>query len=45
MYDDLTLSNLTEIYGKLEKSTLDNETSLLASLKNNTIQTLSRKLI
>jgi hypothetical protein len=51
MYDDLTLLNLTEIYSKLEKSTLDDETSLLilddvgAALKNNSIQTLLRKLI
>jgi hypothetical protein len=51
MYDDLTLLNLTVIYSKLEKSTLDDETSLLilddvgASLKNNSIQTLLRKLI
>jgi DNA replication protein DnaC len=51
MYNDLTLSNLTEIYCKLEKSALDDKTSLLilddvgASLKNNSIQTLLRKLI
>jgi DNA replication protein DnaC len=51
MYDDLTLSNLTEIYSKLETSTLEDESSLLilddvgATLKNNTIQTLLRKLI
>jgi hypothetical protein len=43
MYDDLILLNLTEIYSKLEKSTLDDKTSLLilddvgASLKNNSI--------
>jgi ABC-type multidrug transport system ATPase subunit len=51
MYDELTLSNLTEIYDKLEKSTLDDESSSLilddvgASLKINAIQTLFRKLI
>jgi DNA replication protein DnaC len=45
------LSNLNEIYDKLEISTLENESSLLilddvgASLKNNSIQTLLRKLI
>jgi L-cysteine desulfidase len=43
MFDDLTLSNLTEIYNKLELSTLEDESSLLilddvgASLKNNSI--------
>jgi hypothetical protein len=41
MYDELTLSNLTEIYDKLETSTLEDESSLLilddvgATLKEN----------
>jgi ABC-type branched-subunit amino acid transport system ATPase component len=51
MFDDLTLSNLNDIYNKLEISTLEDESSLLilddvgASLKNLSIQTLLRKLI